>query len=171
MKGYKFRVVIDVEEMVFRDILILENQTFEELHNAIIKAYNFQGGVMASFYISNDEWDKGEEIALMNMDDGTGRGPKTMGNTKISSMTEKVGQKLVYVYDFMRMWCFYVELTEILETKSDEQYPQTVLSYGDAPLEDAKEFDLGGMPSMDSDEEDIEDEIGGMFNDFEDDDY
>ncbi len=174
MKAFKFRVVIDVnnDDPIFRDILIRENQTFEDLHEAIIAAYNFQGGVMASFYVSNDEWDKGEEIALMNMSDERGKGPKMMNTTLISDIAEKVEQKLLYVYDFMRMWCFYVELIEIENANAVQQYPLLAMSFGDAPLEDSKDFDFGEMPSLDFDEdEDLEDEIGGMFNDFGDEDY
>lgn len=174
MKAFKFRVVIDVnnDETIFRDILIRDDQTFENLHDAINAAYNFQGGVMASFYVSNEEWDKGEEIALMNMSDERGKGPKMMGFTLISEIVEKIEQKLIYVYDFMRMWCFYVEVIDIEEANNVQQYPSVVMSFGDAPLEDSKDFDLGDMPAIDfGDEEDLEDEIGGMFSDFGDEEY
>lgn len=174
MKAFKFRIVIDVnsDETIFRDILIRENQTFEDFHEAIQTAYNFQGGVMASFYLSNEEWDKGEEIALMNMADERGKGPKMMDSTLISDVIENIDQKLIYVYDFMRMWCFYVELIEIEDANSVQQYPLLAMSFGDAPLEDSKDIDLGEMPMMNlEDEEGLEDEIGGMFNDFGDEDY
>lgn len=174
MKAYKFRVVIDVDETVFRDVIIRENQSYEELHEAIYKAFNFQGGVMASFYVSNEEWDKGEEIALMNMSDEAGRGPKMMESTLISEIVSVVNQKLIYVYDFMRMWCFYVELIEIEDANAVQNYPFMRMSFGDAPLEDSKDIDLGEMPVSnfgDEEDEDLEDEIGGMFNDYGDEDY
>lgn len=174
MRAFKFRVVIDIdkEETIFRDILIREDQTFEELHEAVHSAYNFLGGVMASFYVSNEEWDKGEEIALMNMADERGKGPKMMDSTKISDIIDSVEQKLIYVYDFMRMWCFYVELIEIEDANSVQEYPFLAMSFGDSPLEDSKDLDLGDMPAMNmEEEEDLEDEIGGMFNDFGDEDY
>ena len=40
-KSYTFRVVIDTEEDIFRDIVILENQNFEEFHHSIIAAFGF----------------------------------------------------------------------------------------------------------------------------------
>ena len=35
---YKFRVILDTEEDIFRDIAILEDDTLEDLHNAIVNA-------------------------------------------------------------------------------------------------------------------------------------
>ena len=67
MIAYKFRVVIDIEEDVFRDVVILENQNFEELHHAIVHAFGFEGDQMASFYMSDEQWEKGEEIGLIDM--------------------------------------------------------------------------------------------------------
>jgi hypothetical protein len=32
-----------------------------------MSAFEFKGDQMASFYVSNDEWDKGHEINLMDM--------------------------------------------------------------------------------------------------------
>jgi len=36
---YKFRVILDAEEDVIRDIAILESDTLEDLHNAIVNAF------------------------------------------------------------------------------------------------------------------------------------
>ena len=93
MKAYKFRVVIDTDEDVFRDIVILENQNFEDLHFAVIHAFGFEGDQMASFYMSNEEWEKGEEIGLMDMSFGDEKGPKDMISTDIESQIESKHQK------------------------------------------------------------------------------
>ena len=72
MGAYKFRVLLDseVENEVFRDILIDEQDDFESLFQAITSAFNFQGEEMASFYMSNDNWDKGHEISLVDINYG-----------------------------------------------------------------------------------------------------
>ena len=106
MKAYKFRVVIDTDDDVFRDIVILENQNFEDLHFAVIHAFGFEGDQMASFYMSNEEWEKGEEIGLMDMSFGDEKGPKDMKSTVIESQIESKHQKILYVYDFLKMWIF-----------------------------------------------------------------
>ena len=53
---YKFRVILDVEEDVFRDIAILSTETLEDLHNAIINSFGFDGSEVGSFYTCDDEW-------------------------------------------------------------------------------------------------------------------
>ena len=34
---------------------------------SIIEAFEFRGDQMASFYVSNENWDKGEEISLLDL--------------------------------------------------------------------------------------------------------
>ena len=61
MAGLKFRVLLDSkdQEKVFRDILISDSDNFESFYKAIISSFRFEGDQMASFYMSNDDWDKG----------------------------------------------------------------------------------------------------------------
>jgi hypothetical protein len=138
---YKFRVVIDTEADVFRDIEIETDASFEDLHRSILDAFDFEEGEMASFYMSNEQWEKGLEIALMDMDD---KSAMYMKNTSLSEMVSQPSDKILYVYDFMRMWIFYVELIEIKKDKPSTIYPRVALAFGDAPTQDSKELDLFG---------------------------
>ena len=72
MAGLKFRVLLDSKDKaeVFRDILIRDNDNFESFYQAILNSYHFENNQMASFYMSNDQWDKGHEINLMDMSYG-----------------------------------------------------------------------------------------------------
>ena len=89
---YNFRVLIESgEEDVIREIEISEDQTFEDFHDAIKKAFNFSGKQMASFYISNDEWEKGLEIALVpidkdEMDDDNEEEVRVMSETRLKHL-------------------------------------------------------------------------------------
>ncbi len=38
---YRFRVILDTKDDVFRDVEINESSTLEELHNSIIKSFGF----------------------------------------------------------------------------------------------------------------------------------
>ena len=58
--------MIDKSEAV-RDIEIESNSTFEVFHRAILDAFGFQGEEMASFYVSDQEWNYGREIPLADM--------------------------------------------------------------------------------------------------------
>jgi hypothetical protein len=167
MAVFKFRILLDTEGDVFRDVEIQSDQTFEELHQSIVRAFGFRGDELASFYLSNDEWDKGQEIALMDMSFGNEAAPYQMSTTILEMLVEAVGQKLVYVYDFMKMWCFYVELTDISKEKPGQQYPRILMSYGEAPNEDDKDIDFQFAAEEEDFSEDLEDEIDDMFDDFD----
>ena len=52
---YKFRVILDVKEDVFRDIIIQGEATLEDLHNVINQSFGFAGDEMASFYLTDEE--------------------------------------------------------------------------------------------------------------------
>lgn len=159
---FKFRVIVDTEEDVFRDLELATSSTFAELHRSILEHFDFEDGEMASFYLSNEEWEKGLEIPLMDMDDGV----VSMDNAVLHEMVHQVGDKILYVYDFMRMWIFYVELVEVGTSQDDKAYPHLALSFGDAPDQDSKEMDA--MFEGDGVEEDLGAEAG---DDEEDDEY
>ena len=156
MKTFTFRVIIDTEEDIFRDIEILENQNFEEFHQTIIKAFEFKGDQMASFYISNEEWEKGEEISLMDMSLEDNKGPVKMKDILIGSRINDSHQKILYVYDFLKMWIFYIELVKEGPQELDKSYPFISLIFSDAPDENSKEItDIFNSSMKDNLEEDI----------------
>jgi hypothetical protein len=143
MNIFKFRVIIDTEEDIFRDIEISTQDNFEALHKAILKAFDWEQGEMASFYMSNDTWDRGEEIPLMDMNmGGEAGGGGSMKEIKLNEVVQKPNEKLIYVYDFLRMWCFYLELQSVKKAAPSVLYPILALAYGDSPEIDSKEMDL-----------------------------
>jgi hypothetical protein len=163
---YKFRVLLDTEQEVFRDIEIRPESTFEHLHRAIQDAFGFSGKEMASFYLSNDEWERGREIPLMDMNYGEDdEALYAMSEIKIGELIRKSGQKLIYIYDFLRMWGFFVEMVEISPMDSAHTYPRVAMSLGDAPDEGSKDMDF----NMETDSADGEDEDEDYYDDYEDD--
>jgi hypothetical protein len=61
---YKFRVILDAEEDIFRDIAILADDTLEDLHNAIFNSFGFDGH---SFYTCDETWNQEDEISLLTL--------------------------------------------------------------------------------------------------------
>lgn len=171
---FKFRVIIDTEEDVFRDIEIETEATFEEFHRSILDAFDFEEGEIASFYMSDENWEKGLEIPLMEMEKSNAL---SMKSTKLSEMVSKPSDKVLYIYDFMRMWIYYVELMEVKKDAPSTIYPRVSLVYGEAPSQDSKEMDLFGEEfsesefnetyrGSDSDDEDEKDEMFGEEDEF-----
>lgn len=185
MNIYKFRVILDTDEDVFRDIEIGTESTFEELHEAIMHAFDFSGDEMASFYMSDEEWEKGQEITLleMGMDAGLpfdGEDPDVvlvMKQVSLKDMIKLPSEKILYVFDFMRMWCFYIELMAHKKAAPSTLYPRVAHVYGDAPAQDSKEADLFDDLDLDGGDKKKEKyltgdpEIDDYLNDDDDDDY
>lgn len=168
MPSYKFRVLLDTEESheVFRDIVISTNENFEVFYRAIIAAFEFNGQELASFYASNENWEKGHEIALMDMElNDSLSAPSIMKETILSDLVKEKGQKFILVYDFLRMWCFLIELIDTLP--ENYEHPMLDISMGEAPDEFSKEIDLSG--EVDS-PVDLGNEIDDIFSDSSDDD-
>jgi hypothetical protein len=129
---YRFRVVLDTVEDVFRDIEILKTNTLEDLHNVITQSFGFDGTEMASFYVSDDEWTQGEEIVLFDMSEGVSK-VKIMNETAIDTVFSQSNTKMIYVYDFLSMWTFYVELADISEQAEGVDYPNLMYVHGQLP--------------------------------------
>ncbi|MBP1839613.1 IS1096 element passenger TnpR family protein [Formosa algae] len=133
---YRFRIILDndTEEDVFRDLEIRNDDTLEDLHNIITQAFGFDGNEMASFYVSDDEWNQGEEFSLFDLSDGQ-ESVSLMNSTKLNSILHSEQTKLIYVYDFFNMWTFFVELAEIVDVVEGVDYPNLMFVHGQIPDE------------------------------------
>ena len=151
----KFRVLLDTEEDVFRDIAIQDELTFQDLHACILDAFGWESSQMASFYESNENWDKGDEIPLMDIAEEFGpEKKKTMDEVLVSDVVKEVGQKMIYVFDFMLMWCFYVDVIAIEEPNEKYEYPMLMMSIGTPPDQYEKApVDFSGPEDEDDNEE------------------
>lgn len=168
MSLYRFRVLIDDPSEAFRDIEILSDQSFLDLHRAIKQAFRFTGEEMASFYVSDDMWSKGQEIPLADMgfaEEGTM--PPLMADTAIGDHVADDTQRFVYAYDFLNMWMFMVEMVHVGEEDPDAEYPRTVIAMGTAPAEDSR-MDPILMPSDDEEGEDYTEEAEELYDSDED---
>ncbi len=129
---YRFRIILDTEEDVFRDLEIEQTASLEDLHNAINQSFGFDGSEMASFYLSDDQWSQGEEFAQFDMSETPGE-IRTMGETTLEQILGKNQTKMLYVYDFLHMWRFMVELAEIAEVEDGITYPNLMFVHGQIP--------------------------------------
>ena len=142
---------MDSEEDVFRDIEIMADSTLEDFHNAIFQAFGFDGSEMASFYISDDDWSQGEEIAQMDLGDESVR---LMEETTLDDVVSESQTKLIYIYDFLSMWTFLIELAEIAEPEPGMSYPNLMFVHGQLPSSaPEKEFEAD-PDQMESDYDD-----------------
>ena len=130
----KFRVYYEEDESIYRDVAIRHTQSFRDLHESILKSYEFDSKHKATFFRSNDHWQRGREISLEKYDKEYRAEPLLMSETTIGSEIRDPNQKFIYLYDFNKNWSFMVELINVSkEENSRVTYPATVRVEGIAP--------------------------------------
>ncbi|MBS1735436.1 MAG: hypothetical protein JSS98_02405, partial [Bacteroidetes bacterium] len=105
----KFRVYWEEDDSVYRDITIMHTQTFLELYQIILKCFEFDNKHAATFFRSNDHWQRGKEISLEKYDKEYKVAPLIMADTIIGSEIKDPNQKFIFLYDFHKNWTFLVE--------------------------------------------------------------
>ena len=131
----RFRIYWEDDDSIYRDIVIKHTQSFADLHNSILKCFEFDNKHKATFYRSNDSWLRGREISLEKYDDKTYVvNPLIMGEATLGSEIKDPNQKFVYVYDFNKFWTFMVELINVDKEENKKlNYPACVRTEGIAP--------------------------------------
>lgn len=138
---YKFILVSDEEPDFMREISISSEANFQELHEAILDSVNYDGGAITSFFICNDDWEKEQEITLIEMDTDSDVDSYVMSETTISDLVTDEHQKLLYVFDFLTDRAFFIELKEMLPGQ-DLDAAECTASLGDAPMQYKLEDDI-----------------------------
>lgn len=130
----KFRVYFEQDDSIYRDVVIRHTQNFLQLHHAILKAYEFDNKHQATFYRSNDHWQRGKEITLAKYDKKYKVEPLLMDAATVGSQIIDPNQKFVYEYDFAKNWVFLLELINVSKEENPRlEYPATVRTEGIAP--------------------------------------
>ncbi|MEP7257761.1 MAG: hypothetical protein ABI687_05225 [Flavitalea sp.] len=130
----KFRIYFEEDDSVYRDVAIKHTQSFVSFHQVILKAFEFDSKHPATFFRSNDSWQRGREISLEKYDKPYKALPLLMADTTIGSEIKDPNQKFVYVYDFARNWSFLVELINVSKEESAKiEYPAVVKKEGIGP--------------------------------------
>lgn len=129
---FRFLMLSDDVEDFRREIQINSDDTFLDLHKAILSSVNFKDGEMCSFFICADNWEKEQEITLTEMDTSSEEDSYVMEDSVLEDFLEDEKQKLMYVFDYMTERAFFIELREIITGKNLDNATCTK-STGEAP--------------------------------------
>jgi hypothetical protein len=151
MALYRFRVTFEDYDDVSREVDIKSTHTFADLHQAIHQSIGFNPDYSSSFYISNDQWTKGEEIAFKPNERKASRGITLMENAKLSNFIDDPHQKFYYTSNFERPFDFHVELVKILDETPGVSYPATVKSSGEPPKQFGNVYNPTVIPPTNED--------------------
>ncbi len=169
MAIYRFRVTFEDYEDVYREVDMPSKATFLELHETIHKSTGYDQDKSSSFYVSNDQWKKGTEIAFQPNERKKSAGVLLVEDVRLSKFIDDPHQKFYYVYNFDRPYDFHVELIKILKEEDGKEYPAVFKKVGEAPkVVSAANFPVTGDEDED---DDYVEEVGEEYGVDEEDDY
>ena len=135
MKHFLIKVLLDSKDVVYRDLLVVENSKLEDIHDLIKSAFGFKGKEFASFIHEDEAWGAEVEIPLENLGEEE---VSVMKEVKLSELMKQPGDQLIYTYDYASEWRFYLELIEVRDETLEAKLPSIIKKYGIAPKEEER---------------------------------
>jgi hypothetical protein len=132
---FKFKIYSNEDEEFLREIEIKPNHTFFDFHKAIQSSVGYEQGQMASFFLSDENWEKGREITLFEMSDDEDSDILVMDVAMLSEFITPKNSRLVYVFDFFSERAFFIELLEVKNENNRNKYPLCTRSLGIPPAQ------------------------------------
>lgn len=172
---YRIKYICEEVDGFVREIKIDSEATFLDLNKIILKSCNYPDDQMTSFYLCDDEWERGVQITREDM--GSGSADEdfyVMDKTRLSELIEDEEQRLEFVFDPFSDRCFYLDVKEVIPGEHLAE-PEIIRSKGDAPQQ-IEMFDdpiapiKGGKKKAMAETEDFDDDAifgGASFNDDE----
>lgn len=138
MKTFIFKTNLLESKKIVREIEILENANLYKLAEAVVGAYDFDFDHAFGFYSSMEEdYFKSKRMYELFADMGNqGIEPtdaKSVKKTKIGEVWEKLGDKMMMLFDYGDGWQFSIELKAFGEKIPKTKYPRVLKSEGKAP--------------------------------------
>ena len=140
---FLFRIISDEDPDFYRDLVAEGSDTFLEFHNTLQKDLGYDPTQLASFFITNKQWEKQKEITLIDMIQEPGLSSETMDQVTLEEYIVELNQRMIYLYDFFSDRAFFIELIEMSDEISPRDTPFIGHRQGDPPPQLALE-DLFG---------------------------
>ncbi|MFV0391631.1 MAG: IS1096 element passenger TnpR family protein [Paludibacteraceae bacterium] len=138
---FKFTILSDEVDDFVRTIEIDSEATFLDLHKAILNAVKYEDNQITSFFICTDDWEKKQEITLVEMESSSEYDNLVMEKMPLDELLDDEKQKLLYVFDLISDRAFFMELSDVIPGKSLDEAVCTS-SIGKAPTQIALDLDV-----------------------------
>lgn len=130
---YTFRVALSAS--VWREIVISSEETFETLHEMIIKAYQFDDDHLYSFFMDGKMWS--DDCITSPLDEYSHHDASEVAIGE-AGLTER--QQFLYVFDYGAEWRFTIEVRQI-DAQNLNLLPAYIQSEKGASPEQYPDFD------------------------------
>ncbi len=126
MAVYRFRVFIEDDHEVNRDIELLGRQRFADLHAAVVTAFNFKPGQPAEYLSADQSWYEGDTVVELDENlEGD--------HQKIAAHIFDPHQRFLCVTESYNEVGLALELQKILKDEEGATYPRCIRKEGEPP--------------------------------------
>ena len=126
----------------YRVLAIPEGLTLYNLAEAIVDSFDFIFDHCFGFYNNIKRWTDSDEGYELFADIGEESRFKGVEKTKVNKVFDKIGKKMLFLFDYGYEWHFIVELIGVESHKEVEKYPFVLGSVGDAPPQYGESVDF-----------------------------
>lgn len=143
---FRIKFISDEVDGFLREIKIDSDATFLDLNKAILESCGYPDDQMTSFYICDEEWERGQQITREDM--GVGDADEdiyVMDETRLSEFIEDEEQHLEFVFDPFADRCFFLDVKEVIPGENLKNYEITCVK-GHAPRQ-IEDMDLDLAPA------------------------
>lgn len=145
---FLFRIISDENPEFFRDLVADSSDTFLDFHNTLQKNLGYDPSQLASFFITNHQWEKEVEITLIDMMQDSEVKTFIMEQVTLEEYLAQVNQRMLYIFDFFSERAFYIELIEKADEISSRETPFIAQSKGDPPPQLAMDLMMDEPPEF-----------------------
>lgn len=146
---YRFQVMLDWMQDVWRRVELTGDQTLHDLHETIQEAFNWDDDHPYAFFLSGKAWDRATEYTSPY---GMNEGDRSAAKYRLENLSLKAGKQFLYIFDFGEELRHTITLETIQPGKArqDVDYPRITERHGKAPPqypdldEDDDEYDEDG---------------------------
>ena len=130
---YRIKFICEEVDGFVREVKIDSEASFLDLNKIILESCGYPDDQMTSFYLCNDEWERGEQVTREDM--GLGDSDEdiyVMDSTRLSELIEDEEQRLEFVFDPFNNRSFYLDVKELIPGEHLDN-AEIVRSKGNAP--------------------------------------
>ena len=159
---FKFRIISDKVEDFALHIDADAKNTFFELHEAIQLACKYDSGELSTFFLADEEWDKGVEIMMFEPRSSKQNGALLMKKTELGDLLKENEDKFIYMFDVINQKSLYIQLNKIV---MEEKLNSPIISYnhGMAPVQSlSNSYNSDLLADQDSDFQNVFTDFGEL---------
>jgi len=145
---FLFRIISDENPDFIRDLVAGGSDTFLDVHHTLQKELGYDPAQLASFFITNQQWEKELEITLIDMMQEPGVRCYTMDQVTLEEHIRDLNQRMLYLFDFFSDRAFFIELIEMEDQDSPRLTPFIGHRKGDPPPQLALDLLMDESPEL-----------------------